>query len=218
MITEDVSFVLVEKNMYYGERFNGISHLVGTLLAITGLAVLVTRAGMEGDPWRVVSFSLYGSTLVILYLVSTLYHSVRGRAKAILQKCDHSAIYLLIAGSYTPFALVTLRGAWGWTLFGLSWGLALFGIVQELTLGRRTRLLSMILYVLMGWMVLVAIRPLVMSLALPGLFWLALGGVFYSVGIYWFINDEKIRHGHGIWHLFVLAGSVCQFVCVMFYV
>ncbi|MBV8047616.1 MAG: hemolysin III family protein [Paludibacterium sp.] len=204
--------------MYHGERFNGISHLVGTLLAITGLAVLVTRAGMEGDPWKVVSFSLYGSTLVILYLVSTLYHSVRGRAKAILQKCDHTAIYLLIAGSYTPFALVTLRGPWGWTLFGLSWGLALFGIVQELTIGRRTRLLSMILYVLMGWMVLIAMRPLVSSLATAGLVWLALGGVFYSIGIYWFVNDEKIRHGHGIWHLFVLAGSLCQFVCVMFYV
>ncbi|BEV73580.1 MULTISPECIES: hemolysin III family protein [unclassified Paludibacterium] len=204
--------------MYQGERFNGISHLIGTLLAITGLAVLVTRAGIEGDPWKVVSFSLYGATLVILYLVSTLYHSVRGRAKAILQKCDHSAIYLLIAGSYTPFALVTLRGAWGWTLFGLSWGLALFGIVQELTIGRRTRLLSMILYVLMGWMVLIAIKPLVTTLALPGLIWLALGGLFYSVGIYWFLNDEKIRHGHGIWHLFVLAGSVCQFVCVMWYV
>ncbi|TDR81593.1 PAQR family membrane homeostasis protein TrhA [Paludibacterium purpuratum] len=204
--------------MYHGERFNGISHLVGTLLAITGLAVLVTRAGIEGDPWRVVSFSLYGATLVILYLVSTLYHSVRGRAKAILQKCDHSAIYLLIAGSYTPFALVTLRGPWGWTLFGLSWGLALFGIVQELTIGRRTRLLSMILYVLMGWMVLIAIKPLVLSLATPGLVWLALGGLFYSIGIYWFLNDEKIRHGHGIWHLFVLAGSLSQFVCVMFYV
>lgn len=204
--------------MYHGERFNGISHLIGTLLAMTGLAVLVTRAGIEGDPWKVVSFSLYGATLVILYLVSTLYHSVRGRTKAILQKCDHSAIYLLIAGSYTPFALVTLRGIWGWTLFGLSWGLALFGIAQELTLGRRTRLLSMILYVLMGWMVLVAIKPLVLTLATPGLIWLALGGVFYSVGIYWFLNDEKIRHGHGIWHLFVLAGSISQFVCVLLYV
>lgn len=204
--------------MYRGERFNGISHLIGTLLAITGLAVLVTRAGMEGDPWKVVSFSLYGSTLVILYLVSTLYHSVKGRAKAILQKCDHSAIYLLIAGSYTPFALVTLRGAWGWVLFGLSWGLALFGIAQELTLGRRTRILSMVLYVVMGWMVLVAIKPLIHTLATGGLFWLALGGILYSVGIYWFLNDEKIRHAHGIWHLFVLGGSACQFVSVLFYV
>ncbi|WP_028537013.1 PAQR family membrane homeostasis protein TrhA [Paludibacterium yongneupense] len=204
--------------MYLGERFNGISHLIGTVLAIAGLAVLVTIAGLQHDPWKVVSFSLYGTTLVILYLVSTLYHSVKGRAKAILQKCDHSAIYLLIAGSYTPFALVTLRGAWGWTLFGLSWGLALFGIVQELTLGRRTRILSMILYVLMGWLVLVAIVPLVRALSAGGLFWLALGGVLYSVGIYWFINDEKIRHGHGIWHMFVLGGSLCQFVSVLLYV
>jgi len=204
--------------MYYGERFNGISHLVGTLLAITGLAVLVTRAGIEGDPWKVVSFSLYGATLVILYLVSTLYHSVKGRAKAILQKCDHSAIYLLIAGSYTPFALVTLRGTWGWVLFGLSWGLALFGIVQELTLGRRTRVLSMVLYVVMGWLVLVAIKPLVTTLAIGGLVWLAVGGLLYSIGIYWFLNDEKIPHGHGIWHLFVLGGSACQFVSILFYV
>ncbi|GGY02505.1 PAQR family membrane homeostasis protein TrhA [Paludibacterium paludis] len=204
--------------MYYGERFNGFSHLAGTVLAISGLATLVTLASMEGDPWKVVSFSLYGATLVILYLVSTLYHSVKGRAKAILQKCDHSAIYLLIAGSYTPFCLVTLRGVWGWTLFGLSWGLALFGIIQELTLGRRTRLLSMILYVMMGWLVLIAIDPLVTNLATGGLIWLTAGGLLYSVGIYWFINDEKIRHGHGIWHLFVLGGSVCQFLSVLLYV
>jgi hemolysin III len=204
--------------MYHGERFNGISHLIGVLFAITALVVLVTRAGLEGDPWKIVSFSLYGSTLVILYVVSTLYHSVKGRAKAVLQKFDHSAIYLLIAGSYTPFALVTLRGPWGWSLFGVSWGLALFGIVQELTLGRRTRILSMILYVVMGWMVLFAIHPLIHTLATGGLFWLSLGGISYSVGIYWFLNDEKIRHGHGIWHLFVLGGSVCQFISVLLYV
>lgn len=188
------------------------------VLAIAALAVLVTRAGLEGDPWKVVSFSLYGSTLVILYGVSTLYHSTKGRAKAVWQKFDHSAIYLLIAGSYTPFALVTLRGPWGWSLFGMSWGLAVFGIVQELTLGRRTRILSMILYVLMGWMVLFAIRPLMHALASGGLFWLSLGGVLYSIGIYWFLNDEKIRHGHGIWHLFVLGGSICQFISVLRYV
>jgi hemolysin III len=142
----------------------------------------------------------------------------QGRAKAILQKCDHSAIYLLIAGSYTPYCLVTLRGAWGWTLFGLSWGLAIFGIIQELTLGRRTRLLSMILYVVMGWLVVIAMQPLIAAMSWGGLFWLALGGLIYSVGIYWFLNDEKIRHGHGIWHLFVMGGSICQFVSVMFYV
>ncbi|MCP9759584.1 hemolysin III family protein [Aquitalea sp. S1-19] len=204
--------------MYHGERFNGITHLFGTLFAITALAALLLEASLQGDAWKLFSFSLYGGSLVLLYLVSTLYHSARGRAKAILQKCDHSAIYLLIAGSYTPFSLITLRGPWGWTLFFLSWGLAIFGIVQELTLGKRTRLLSMILYVVMGWLILIAIKPLMAALPAAGLFWLALGGVFYSVGIYWFLNDEKIRHGHGIWHLFVLAGSACQFVSVMFYV
>ncbi|WP_027475573.1 PAQR family membrane homeostasis protein TrhA [Curvibacter gracilis] len=204
--------------MYPGERLNSSTHLIGTLLAVAGLVVLVVMASLQADPWKIVSFSLYGATLVLLYGVSTLYHSVRGRAKVWLQKCDHSAIYLLIAGSYTPFSLVTLRGPWGWSLFGVSWGLALFGIVQELTLGRRTRVLSMLLYVAMGWLVLVAAQPLVAALPLGGLIWLGLGGVCYSVGIYWFIHDEKIRHGHGIWHLFVLAGSVCQFISVAAYV
>ncbi|MDK2123556.1 PAQR family membrane homeostasis protein TrhA [Parachitinimonas caeni] len=204
--------------MYYTERFNGISHLVGTLLAIVGLVILVTLASMQGDPWKVVGFSVYGATLVLLYGVSTLYHSVRGRAKAVFQKLDHSAIYLLIAGSYTPFTLVTLRGVWGWTLFGLVWGLAVFGIVQELTLGRKTRLLSMILYVLMGWLALIAIKPLVLALPWAGLAWLGGGGLIYSAGIYFFLNDERIKHGHGIWHLFVLGGSVCQYFSVLFYV
>lgn len=204
--------------MYRGERFNGISHLIGTLLAIVGLVILVVMASQEGDPRKIVSFSLYGATLVVLYLVSTLYHSVKGRAKAILQKCDHSAIYLLIAGSYTPFCLVTLKGAWGWSLFGVSWGLALFGIIQELTLGKKTRVLSMILYVVMGWLVVVALPPLIHALPKGGMMWLAAGGILYSIGIYWFLNDEKIRHGHGIWHMFVLAGSICQFVSVVRYV
>ena len=204
--------------MYPGERLNSSTHLIGTLLAVAGLVALVVMASLQADPWKIVSFSLYGATLVLLYGVSTLYHSVRGRAKAWLQKCDHSAIYLLIAGSYTPFSLVTLRGPWGWSLFGVSWGLALFGIVQELTLGRRTRVLSMLLYVAMGWLVLVAAQPLVAALPLGGLIWLGLGGLCYSVGIYWFIHDERIRHWHGIWHLFVLAGSVCQFISVAAYV
>ncbi|MCW3481115.1 hemolysin III family protein [Neisseriaceae bacterium JH1-16] len=204
--------------MYYGERFNGVSHLVGAVLSVAALVALVWSASLQGDPWKIVSFSLYGTTLVALYLISTLYHSVKGRAKAVLQKFDHSAIYLLIAGSYTPYCLVTLRGPWGWTLFGVSWGLAVFGIVQEVTLGRRTRVLSMILYVMMGWLVLVAIKPLVASLSTPGLMWLAAGGIIYSIGIYWFLNDEKIRHGHGIWHLFVLGGSLCQFISVFWFV
>ncbi|SAL17672.1 hemolysin D [Caballeronia terrestris] len=205
--------------MHFGERFNSISHLIGTVLSVAGLAALVTMASMEGDPYKVVSFAVYGAMLFALYLISTLYHWARNpRVKAVLQKCDHSAIYLLIAGSYTPFALVTLRGPWGWSLFGVSWGLAAFGIVQELTLGRRTRSVSMVLYVLMGWLALVAVRPLVSALPPAGTAWLVAGGVIYSAGIYFFINDERIRHGHGIWHLFVLAGSLCQFVSVARYV
>jgi hemolysin III len=205
--------------MHFGERFNSISHLIGTVLSVAGLAALVTMASMEGDPYKVVSFAVYGAMLFALYLISTLYHWARNpRVKAILQKCDHSAIYLLIAGSYTPFTLVTLRGPWGWSLFGVSWGLAVLGIVQELTLGRRTRSVSMVLYVLMGWLALVAVRPLVSALPPAGTAWLVAGGVIYSAGIYFFINDERIRHGHGIWHLFVLAGSLCQFVSVARYV
>lgn len=205
--------------MYHGERFNSVTHLVGSALSISGLSILLTLAVLQGDPWKVVSFAIYGATLVLLYCFSTIYHSIRSpRAKRVMQKLDHNAIYLLIAGSYTPFALVTLRGPWGWTLFGLSWGLALVGIVQELTLGRRTRRLSMILYVLMGWLVLIAVKPLVDAMPLGGLIWLALGGVVYSLGIYFFLNDERVRHYHGIWHLFVLGGSFCHFICILLYV
>jgi len=205
--------------MHVGERFNSISHLVGAILSVAGLSTLVTIGALHGDAYKVVSFSIYGAMLCLLYAISTLYHSVRSpRLKAILQKCDHSAIYLLIAGSYTPFTLVTLRGPWGWSLFGVSWGLAALGIAQELTLGRRTRIVSMLLYVLMGWLALVAIRPLIHALPTGGTAWLLIGGIIYSAGIYFFINDERIRHGHGIWHLFVLAGSLCQFVSVARYV
>jgi hemolysin III len=205
--------------MHFGERFNSVTHLVGTVLSVAGLATLVTMAALERDPYKIVSFAVYGAMLLVLYTISTLYHWVRNpRLKAILQKCDHSAIYLLIAGSYTPFTLVTLRGPWGWSLFGVSWGLAALGIVQELTLGRRTRSVSMVIYVMMGWLALVAIRPLVSALPPAGTAWLLAGGLIYSAGIYFFINDERIRHGHGIWHLFVLGGSLCQFVSIARYV
>ncbi|MDQ7975717.1 hemolysin III family protein [Paraburkholderia sp. SARCC-3016] len=205
--------------MPVGERLNCITHLVGALLSAVGLAALVTIGALDGDAYKMVSFSVYGAMLFVLYAISTLYHSVRApRAKSVLQKCDHSAIYLMIAGSYTPFTLVTLRGPWGWSLFGVIWGLAALGIMQELTLGRRTRSVSMVLYVLMGWLGLVAIEPLVDALPAAGTAWLVAGGLIYSAGIYFFINDERIRHGHGIWHLFVLAGSLCQFVSIARYV
>ena len=205
--------------MPIGERLNCITHLVGALLSAVGLATLVTLGTLDGDAYKVVSFSVYGAMLFVLYAISTLYHSVRApHAKSVLQKCDHSAIYLMIAGSYTPFTLVTLRGPWGWSLFGVVWGLAALGIMQELTLGRRTRSVSMVLYVLMGWLGLIAIEPLIEALPAAGTAWLVAGGLIYSAGIYFFVNDERIRHGHGIWHLFVLAGSLCQFVSVARYV
>lgn len=204
--------------MYAGERFNGYSHLVGAILAVGGMAALLTYSALYHDVWKVVSSAIYGTTLVLLYVISTLYHSVRGRAKGVLQRLDHCAIYLLIAGSYTPFALVTLRGPWGWTLFGVNWALAVIGIVQELWIGKRTRVFSLIIYVVMGWLVLGAFQPLMAALPTPGLYWLSAGGALYTVGILFFVFDEKVRHFHGIWHLFVLAASTCQFVSIFWYV
>ena len=203
--------------MYYGERFNAISHMVGAVASIGALVTMVVIAAGTSDPYRVVGASVFGATLVLLYVISTLYHSDKGRSKNVLQKFDHCAIYLLIAGSYTPYALVTLQGTWGWTLFGLIWGLAAFGIVQEVTISRKsqTRWLSLLIYLVMGWLVLIAIKPLIANLATAGLVWLVLGGLVYSIGVYWFINDEKIRHGHGIWHLFVLGGSLCMVISVV---
>ncbi|MCP1771873.1 hemolysin III [Neisseria perflava] len=207
--------------MYQGERFNAYSHLVGALLAVAGMVLLIVKAVSQGDGYKLAAAITYGISLFLLYFGSTLYHSIpHTKAKAVLQKVDHCMIYLLIAGSYTPFTLVTLHGGWGWSLFGVSWGLALFGIIQELTIGLKSekRILSLVIYVVMGWLILVAMYPLAKVLLGAGLFWLALGGVLYSAGIYWFVNDTKIKHGHGIWHLFVLGGSLAQFICIYFYV
>ncbi len=204
--------------MYHGERFNSISHLVGAALALAGLVVLVVAASLKGDPWKIVSFSIYGASLFLLYTLSTLYHSLRGRAKQIFMKLDHIAIYLLIAGSYTPLTLVTLRGAWGWTLFGIIWGLAIAGIVVDSLHREGSRTIQMIIYIAMGWLILVAMYPLVLAMPAGGLFLLVLGGVFYTGGIYFFLVDEKMKHAHGIWHLFVLAGSISHFLAVLLYV
>ncbi len=205
--------------MYHGEKLNTFTHLLGSALAISGLSILVTVAVLQGDPWKVFSFSIYGITLVLLYSLSTIYHGVQNpRIKAILQKLDHNAIYLLIAGSYTPISLITLRGPWGWTLFGLIWSLALLGVVQELLFGHRTRRPSLVLYVLMGWLVVIAINPLMRAMPTAGLLWLLAGGLVYSMGIYFYIHGERVRHFHGVWHLFVLGGSVCHFICILLYV
>lgn len=204
--------------MYYGEKFNSISHLVGAGLAAVGSTLLVMLAARLGDPWKVVSFSVYGAMLISLYAVSTLYHSTRGRAKDVLRKLDYCAIYLLIAGSYTPFALVSLRGPWGWLLLSTVWGLAVLGIAQEVWLARGTRLLSLVIYVLMGWLAVVAVSPLLTALTSRGLTWLVAGGACYTLGMVFYATDEKLRHGHGLWHLFVMGGSGCHFFTVLVYV
>ncbi len=204
--------------MVAGERFNSITHLVGAVLAVVGATVLITQSALQADPWKIVAFSVYGAMLIALYLASTLYHALRGRAKAVFKKLDHCGIYLLIAGSYTPFALVSLRGPWGWSLLGAVWGLALLGIAQELWLARGARVLSLVIYVLMGWLALVAVVPLWEALTPAGFAWLAAGGACYTLGIVFYATDHKLRHGHGIWHLFVLAGSTCHFITMALYV
>ena len=204
--------------MYRGERLNSYTHLAGLVLAAIGAPLLVALAARSGDASRIVACSIYGAALFLLFGASTLYHSLRGRAKVILRKLDHCSIYLLIAGTYTPFALVTLRGAWGWTLFGLAWGLALLGIVQEFVFGKGARRLSILIYLVMGWMAVAALRPLAAGLGTPGLAWLLAGGLLYTGGIVFYLLDERVRHFHGVWHLFVLAGSAAHFIAIAFYV
>ena len=204
--------------MYEGERFNSISHLSGAALALAGLVFLMARAAHSGDPWRIVGAAVYGTTLLLLYLFSTLYHSIRGEGKRVLQQIDHAAIYLLIAGSYTPFTLVTLRGAWGWSLFGVVWGMAFFGIVQDLFIPSRKRIFSVVLYILMGWLSLVAIRPLVRSLPSIAIAALVAGGVFYTIGVVFYVLGRRMNHGHGVFHVFVLLGSICHYFTIALYV
>ena len=204
--------------MYHGERFNGISHLIGAALALAGMVVLVVLASLQGDLWKIVSFSIYGASLFLLYTLSTLYHSLRGRAKQIFRKLDHVAIYLLIAGTYTPFTLVTLRGAWGWTLFGIIWSLAIVGIIVDSLHKEGSRVIQMVIYLLMGWLILVAMYPLVQALPKGGLALLVLGGVFYTSGMIFYALDDRMNHAHGIWHLFVLAGSISHYLAVFLYI
>ena len=201
--------------MVDGEKFNSLTHLVGAVLALAGAVVLVVLAALSGDPWKIVSVSIYGLTLVLLYSFSVLYHSLQGRAKNVLRQLDHQSIYLLIAGSYTPFCLISLRGPWGWTLFGAVWGLAVLGGLQDLRPKRKARILSVVIYIAMGWMVLVAIAPLRQALGPVGFAWVAAGGVFYTVGIVFYALDKRLAHAHGIWHLFVMAGSAAHFVAIL---
>ncbi|MGE5387045.1 MAG: PAQR family membrane homeostasis protein TrhA [Betaproteobacteria bacterium] len=205
--------------MRHGERFNAISHLAGTALALAGGIILIVLASRGGDAWKVTSVSIYSATLVLLFTFSTLYHGLSGKLKGLFQKFDHQSIYLLIAGSYTPFCLVTLRGTWGWSLFGTVWGMALLGMLQEFFFQKTDRRrLSLVIYVVMGWAVVAAIVPLIDTLGTAGLLWLGAGGLCYTGGIVFYIFDDRFRHWHGIWHLFVLAGGTMHYIAVLLYV
>jgi len=205
--------------MEKGERFNSISHVIGAAAALAGLVILVVAASRQGDPWKIVSFSIYGVTLLLLYAFSALYHSLRGKAaKDVFRKLDHQAIYLLIAGTYTPFTLVTLRGAWGWSLFGVIWALAVLGIVVDSLPQKGPRILPVVIYPLMGWLVVMALKPLLQALPSAGFVLLLLGGLFYTGGVVFYALDKRVRHFHGIWHLFVLLGSISHYLTVLFYV
>ena len=204
--------------MHHGERFNGYTHLAGAVVALAAAVTLVTLGAVRGDPWRIVSFAIYGTTLFGLFLASTLYHSTRGRAKSVMRKIDHLAIYLLIAGTYTPFALVVLKGAWGWSLFGAVWALAALGIVQELWIAKGARITSLAIYLAMGWLALAALVPLLAALGPYGFGWMLAGGLVYTAGIVFYLYDERFTHWHGIWHCFVLAGSAVHYAAIVRFV
>ncbi|MBL7857040.1 MAG: hemolysin III family protein [Cyclobacteriaceae bacterium] len=197
------------------EIANAITHGLGALLAIGALVLLVVFASLYGNAWHIVSFTIFGTTLVILYLASTLYHSfTHPGVKVLFRKFDHMSIFLLIAGTYTPFCLALLGGWLGWTIFGLIWGCALLGITLKAFFTGKKELLSTLLYVLMGWAGMIAIKPLYEAMSLSGFILLVLGGVFYTAGTFFFVNDKN-RYYHSLWHLFVLAGSVSHFFSVL---
>lgn len=199
------------------EIANSVSHGVGLLAAVAVTPVLVVAAVQRGDPVNIVGASIFGATMVLVYLTSTLYHALPvNRAKRVFRVLDHGAIFLLIAGTYTPFTLGALRGTWGWTLFGLVWGLALAGVVLKAVGGIRYPRVSTCLYLAMGWLVLIAVKPLWLNVATSGLLWLLAGGIAYTAGVA-FYASKRIRHNHFVWHLFVIAGTACHFVAVLWY-
>jgi hemolysin III len=206
----------IGKRYTVGEEIaNAVTHGIGAALAVAGLAVLVTLAAMHGDAWRVVSFSVYGATLVMLYLASTFYHGFQSpRVKRVFRILDHSAIYLLIAGTYTPFTLLALRGSWGWALFAAVWLLAIFGVWAEAFWVYRAKWISAVIYLAMGWMVVLAGRPLVAALPPGALHLLVAGGLLYSLGTIFYVM-KRVKYAHAVWHGFVLGGSTCHFLAVV---
>jgi hemolysin III len=197
------------------EIANAITHGVGALLAIAGLVLLIVFSALQGTAWHISSFTIFGSAMVVLYVMSTLYHSLTHlRAKKLFRKFDHMSIFLLIAGTYTPFCLTVLRGWIGWTIFGIVWGCAIGGIVVKAFLTGRGELISTILYILMGWMIIFFIRPVYSYMSFQGFLFLIAGGAFYTLGAFFFMK-EKIPYNHSIWHLFVIGGSIFHFFAVM---
>jgi hemolysin III len=201
----------------FGEELaNALSHGVGLLLAVASLPILVHHAALNGGAADVVAASLFAGTAIVLYLVSTLYHALpAGKAKLWLNRLDHASIYLFIAGSYMPFLLGVLRGAWGWSLFGVVWGAAALGVTAKLLDRLKHPLWSTGLYVAMGWVALVAAAPLVERMSSAGLVWLVAGGLSYTAGAVVFLFDSKVRYAHFVWHLFVLGGSTCHFFAAL---
>jgi hemolysin III len=196
------------------ELANALTHGLGIVLSLGGLVALVTLTCLRGDAWSITATAVFGTTLVLLYTASTLYHSFRDeRTKRLLRKFDHAAIFLLIAGTYTPFLLVNLRGPWGWSLFGVIWGLAVAGVAVKFWFTGRFRLLSTLLYLGMGWLVVIALRPMLQAVTPAGLWLLLAGGLAYTVGTV-FYSWKRLPYHHAIWHLFVLGGSACHYFAV----
>ena len=200
------------------EVANAVTHGLGLVASLAALPLLIVLAARRGDAWAIVGASVFGASLVTVYATSTIYHSLRlGPAKELWRRLDHAAIYLLIAGTYTPFTLGALRGPWGWSLFGVVWGVAAVGIAAKVVFGPRLKMLSTVAYLVMGWLVIIAIRPLLIRVGWGGVGWLLAGGVAYSLGVIFYARDEKLRFGHSVWHLFVLGGSVCHAIAVAGY-
>ncbi|RDH85147.1 MAG: hemolysin III [endosymbiont of Escarpia spicata] len=200
------------------EIAHAVTHGVGIPLSIAGLVILVTFSSLYGDAWHIISSTIYGVTLILCYTASTLYHGIPlPRAKQLLRQLDHASIFLLIAGTYTPFTLVNLRGPWGWTLFGLVWGIALAGMALELIARKRYKRLSISLYLGLGWLVVIAIQPMLESVGTGGLLLLLAGGLCYSLGVIFYVW-KRLAYHHAVWHLFVLGGSIFHFFSILFYV
>ena len=209
--------------MKHGEKFNTVTHFFAAVLALPGMVYLILRASETADMWKITSVAIYSTTLFLLYFSSTLYHGHNGRFKKLFQKFDHLSIYLLIAGTYTPFMLVTLQGTWGWTILGIVWGLAIIGIVLDVIPSKETekenkRIPQLIIYLLMGWLIIIPLNVLSQHLHSNGVYLLALGGLLYTVGVLFYVLDYRLKHAHGIWHLFVVGGSVSHYFSISAYV